>query len=121
MGDLKPCPLPQCRGDATLESCTIEATIRCTKCGLKISRSHAWLDETGIEAALAAWNSRPLPPEVVAYVQAYRNDRGNSAVERQAHRLEMHAMKGLIKRAYGDEGLRACGYDPALLDAEDTA
>lgn len=52
---LKPCPVPDCKGTPFLLNAifTADARIRCTGCGCTTKRYDTWSD------AIAAWNNRP--------------------------------------------------------------
>jgi DNA-directed RNA polymerase subunit RPC12/RpoP len=61
-GELLPCPLPLCGGQAEFESTIMDAAIRCTSCGLKLIHKHQARDSTAGATVRAAWNRRPSPP-----------------------------------------------------------
>ncbi len=55
---LADCPLCHSRRVA-LENFRVEAIIRCSECGLTLKRPHKGVTDSGLNAAIAAWNKRP--------------------------------------------------------------
>lgn len=51
-------PCPMCGAHAEANNFIIEASVRCTSCRLGITRKHAAREDTGLPAAIAAWNTR---------------------------------------------------------------
>ena len=47
-----------CGGDAVLENFVVDAEVRCTKCGVRVARTHAPTRDTGKDKAVRAWNKR---------------------------------------------------------------
>jgi Ser/Thr protein kinase RdoA (MazF antagonist) len=56
MMELLNCPF--CGGEAVLSNYVVEASVRCTKCKVGVIRPHAARKDTGIKAAVEAWNRR---------------------------------------------------------------
>ena len=54
--DLKPCPF--CGGEAALTNYVIEAAVKCARCPATITVAHGPYDDTGVEGAVDAWNTR---------------------------------------------------------------
>jgi hypothetical protein len=57
--DLQSCPF--CGNRADVGNYIVEACAKCVGCGAAITRRHAAEWDSGVPAAIAAWNQRPLP------------------------------------------------------------
>lgn len=60
--ELLPCPF--CGGDTAIESYIVDVVVHCKGCGARVKREHGQCDESGIEAASRAWNSRIVDERV---------------------------------------------------------
>jgi hypothetical protein len=49
---------PFCGSEAVAENFVVEACVRCLSCKAQVVRQHGTYDDTGLPAAIAAWNRR---------------------------------------------------------------
>jgi hypothetical protein len=50
---------PCCEAFSKQECTATDSTVRCTKCGLSVTKRHSPRADDGVQAAAEAWNRRP--------------------------------------------------------------